>query len=234
MKKIIYIAEDDENIRYLIRSFLEDAGYAVQDFETGDLLYRAFQEEECDLAILDIMMPGTDGLTICERLREISKVPIIVLTARDSELDYVEGITRGGDDYLTKPLRPTVLMMRVKALLRRVDMEHETKNEPQDVTVQYGDLTYYSMKKIICRGDRDLQLTMTELAVLAYFMQNSANAVSREDLLSEIWGMQADVETRVTDETIRRIRKKIRLVGSCVQIQPIWGYGYKLGLEGET
>ena len=113
----IYIAEDDKKIRELIHRFLESDGYAVISFENGDELLTAFRKNPADLVILDIMMPGTDGLEICSRLREFTDVPIILLTAKDSELDYVSGITQGSDDYLTKPFRPTILLMRVKALL---------------------------------------------------------------------------------------------------------------------
>lgn len=118
----IYIADDEKNIRDLITKFLESDGYSVTAFETGDELMEEFLKKPCELVILDIMMPGTDGLTICRRLRTITDVPIIMLTAKDSEYDYVRGITLGGDDYLTKPFRLTTLLMRVKSLLRRMDM----------------------------------------------------------------------------------------------------------------
>lgn len=123
MKQLIYIAEDEKNIRETLRSFLENDGYEVCAFETGDALLGAFFKRRSDLVILDIMMPGTDGLTCCRLIRERDSVPIIILTAKDTEYDYVNGILQGGDDYLTKPFRPTVLLMRVKALLRRVEME---------------------------------------------------------------------------------------------------------------
>jgi DNA-binding response OmpR family regulator len=118
----IYIADDEKNIRDLITKFLECDGYSVTAFETGDELMEEFLKKPCELVILDIMMPGTDGLTICRQLRTITDVPIIMLTAKDSEYDYVRGITLGGDDYLTKPFRLTTLLMRVKSLLRRMDM----------------------------------------------------------------------------------------------------------------
>lgn len=118
----IYIADDEKNIRDLITKFLESDGYSVTAFETGDELMEEFLKKPCELVILDIMMPGTDGLTICRQLRTITDVPIIMLTAKDSEYDYVRGITLGGDDYLTKPFRLTTLLMRVKSLLRRMDM----------------------------------------------------------------------------------------------------------------
>jgi two-component system, OmpR family, response regulator ResD len=233
MQKLIYIAEDDENICHLIKSYLEDTGYEVNAFENGDLLYDAFSEQVCDLIILDIMMPGTDGITICSKLRNMSNVPIIVLTAKDSEMDYVRGITMGSDDYLTKPFSPTVLMMRVKALLRRVEMERTAIPELQGDHIEYGDLTYSNEQKTICCHNQNLELTMTELHLLAYLIENATKAISRDDLLSEVWGVNAEVETRVTDETIRRIRKKMLAAGSHVQIQTVWGFGYKLILRKE-
>ncbi len=137
----IYIAEDDKKIRELIHRFLESDGYAVISFENGDELLTAFRKNPADLVILDIMMPGTDGLEICSRLREFTDVPIILLTAKDSELDYVSGITQGSDDYLTKPFRPTILLMRVKALLRRVEMSKnkisEEKTSQQEISGLY-------------------------------------------------------------------------------------------------
>ena len=113
MKQLIYIAEDEKNIRETLQRFLENDGYEVCAFETGDALLGAFFKRRADLVILDIMMPGTDGLTCCHLIREKDKVPIILLTAKDTEYDYVNGILQGGDDYLTKPFRPTMLLMQI-------------------------------------------------------------------------------------------------------------------------
>lgn len=233
MKPTIYIAEDDPQIREILSSFLAAANYDVTAFETGDALYDAFEREPCQLIILDIMMPGTDGLTICTRIRNISTVPIIILTAKESEMDYVRGITLGSDDYLIKPFRPTVLLMRVKSLLRRVEMEQAASQSSfPDLAIAFADLSYDMDKKIVyCQGE-SLSLTMTELQVLVYFMKHATKAISREELLQDVWGFDSEVETRVTDETIRRIRKKMLSANSSSHIQSIWGYGYKL-LERE-
>ena len=115
----IYLADDEKSIRELLHSFLASDGYTVRSFENGDALLEAFRQEPAELVILDIMMPGTDGLAVCRELRSVSDIPIILLTAKDSELDYVMGISQGSDDYLTKPFRPTILLMKVKALLRK-------------------------------------------------------------------------------------------------------------------
>lgn len=226
MGKLIYAADDEENIREILKSFLVDSGFEVEVFPTGDMLFSAFQEKPCDLVVLDIMMPGTDGLTICKNLRAISKVPIIILTAKDSEMDYVAGMTYGGDDYLMKPFRPSMLVMRIKALFRRIEMEHEEKQNGENAA--FGDLTYSSRTRQIRCGETEVPLTMTELALLRYMISQSDRAIPREELLDEVWGITADIETRVTDETVRRIRKKLKAAGSRVSVTVVWGYGYKL------
>lgn len=167
MSRLIYIADDDKDILNLVKMFLVSEGYEVEAFSTGDELFSAFESNPSDLVILDIMMPGTDGLTICNRLRAVSDVPIIMLTAKDSDLDYVAGITLGSDDYLTKPFRPTVLTMRVKALLRRVEMTNKSKGEDDVVC---GDLRF-SLKGhcVYCKG-KELGLTSTEFDCMSVLM----------------------------------------------------------------
>jgi len=127
MDKKIYIADDETNIRLAIKTFLENAGYAVEDFETGDLLLAAFNQNPSDLVILDVMMPGSNGFVICKALRKVSRVPIIMLTARDSDLDYATGLDLGSDDYLVKPFSPMALTMRVKAIFRRIAFEWQNQ-----------------------------------------------------------------------------------------------------------
>jgi len=123
--KTIYIADDEANIRLGIKTFLENAGYAVEEFASGDLLLAAFAENPADLVILDVMMPGANGFVVCKELRKISHVPIIMLTARDSDLDYATGLDLGSDDYLTKPFSPMALTMRIKAIFRRMEFERQ-------------------------------------------------------------------------------------------------------------
>jgi len=128
-KKTIYIADDETAIRFAIKTFLENAGYAVEDFENGDLLLAAFAEHPADLVVLDVMMPGSNGFVVCKELRKTSRVPIIMLTARDSDLDYATGLDLGSDDYLVKPFSPMALTMRVKAIFRRMEFERQTHAE---------------------------------------------------------------------------------------------------------
>ena len=226
MEHSIYLADDEKSIRELLHSFLASDGYTVRSFESGDALLEAFRQEPAELVILDIMMPGTDGLTVCRELRAVSDIPIILLTAKDSELDYVMGISQGSDDYLTKPFRPTILLMKVKALLRRVEMDRG-KTAAED-ELHYGDIRYSATENAIFYGAAPMSLTQTELRLLSYMMKQPEKAYSREELLNAVWGFDSEVETRVTDETLRRIRKKLLQAGSTVSVSTIWGFGYKL------
>ena len=235
MSHSIYIADDEKNIRDLIKSFLESDGYEVSAFETGDELKAVFDEKPADLVILDIMMPGTDGLTLCRKLREESSVPIIILTAKDSEYDYVQGITIGSDDYLTKPFRPTALLMRVRSLLRRMDMNEkgDRSSKMSDEDISIGDLTFSGRRNEILCGGRPVKLTRTELKMLSYMMKDPEKAYSRDELLNAIWGYDTKVETRVTDETLRRIRKQLSACESNVSVRTMWGFGYRIGVNGD-
>ena len=228
MSKLIYAADDELNIRQLIQSFLEEEGYEVETFETGDALLEKFKQKPSDLVILDVMMPGTDGLSICNTIRKFSSVPILILTARDTTADYVTGITLGCDDYFTKPFSPVMLTMRVKAMFRRVELD---KAIPYDEKLEYGDIEIMPKQKVAkCKG-ADLKLTITELNVLQYLMEKNGNAVPRDELLEKIWGYTSEVETRVTDDNIKRIRKKMNQQGSNVEIVTVWGYGFKLAIK---
>lgn len=233
MKASIYIADDEKNIRDVITKFLESDGYSVSAFENGDLLMQAFLKKPAQLVILDIMMPDTDGLAICKQLREITNVPIIMLSAKDTEFDYVQGITIGGDDYLTKPFRPTTLLMRVHSLLRRMDMNNPkaTEDKPQSLTV--GNLEFNAPANTVYCNGKAIGFSQTELKMLTYMLKNTEKAYSKEELLEKIWGFETQVETRVTDETLRRIRRKLSLAGSNVSVETIWGYGYKINVAGD-
>ncbi|MBF7095131.1 response regulator transcription factor [Streptococcus sp. HF-1907] len=225
MKKRVYAADDDASIREILETFLVDAGYDVQVFETGDALLECFKSTPCDMVLLDIMMPGRSGLEITKLLRAQSKVPIILLTAKDTDMDYVLGINSGSDDYMMKPFRPSILVSRMKSLFRRIDMDSAQMVPNQTI---FGDLRYSDDAHAIFVGDKNLMLTETELQVLKYLMLEAGKAVARETLLDKVWGISAELETRVTDETVRRIRKKLSTQQSRVALTTVWGYGYKL------
>ena len=232
MAQLIYLADDEETLLEVFGAFLEAAGYEVGLFLTGDALFEAFRRHEADLVILDVMMPGTDGLTICKQLRDISDVPIVILTAKDSEMDYLHGLAIGGDDYLTKPFSPAMLVMRVKALLRRVDMGRAPKHERGRAEYAFADVELSSTSHEAKAAGRDLGLTMTEFALLRCLLAAGGQAVSRDELLKDVWGIDAEVETRVTDECVRRVRHKLKAAGSAVQIKAVWGFGYRLQEAG--
>lgn len=230
MKHLIYAADDDPNILSILEAFLTNAGFDIQVFPNGDELKKAFFRKPCDLVILDVMMPGTDGMTLCKQLRDISNVPIVILTAKESEMDQMMGLTMGGDDYLIKPFSPTLLVMRIKALLRRAGMN----STPASPNASFGDLAFSETEHaVLCHG-KNLGLTAIELSFVRCLLEHTGAAVSRDTLLNEVWGIDADVETRVTDETVRRIRRKLKEAGSRAAILAVWGYGYRLEANDEN
>ncbi len=226
MNELIYIADDETNIRDVVKTFLESEGYRVTAFEDGDQLFAAFQEEPCDLIILDIMMPGSSGFDVCREIRQSSTVPIIMLTARDSDLDYATGINLGSDDYFTKPFSAMSLVMRVKAILRRIEYERAGQCKTETATLSFADLVINQQNKTAFLDLKPVELTPNEYNLLAYLVENSERAVSREELLNTIWGYTCEVETRAADDTVRRLRKK--LAAGKITIETVWGFGFRL------
>lgn len=226
MSKLIYIADDETNIRNLVKTFLENDGHTVVAFENGDLLLEEFNKKECDLVILDIMMPGSDGFEICTNIRQKSIVPIIMLTARDSDIDYITGITLGSDDYFTKPFSPMALVMRVKAMFRRIDFEKNQNNKNEDSELEFGNITININNKIVSCNNSNIDVTPNEYNLLTYLFENKERAVSREELLNKVWGYDSEIETRAADDTVKRLRKKI--TNTNVLIETVWGFGFRL------
>ncbi|MGL6108381.1 response regulator transcription factor [Romboutsia sp.] len=227
MSKLIYIADDENNIRNLVKTFLQNDGHIVVDFENGDLLLEEFNKKECDLVILDIMMPGSDGFKICTQLRQKSIVPIIMLTARDSDMDYITGLSLGSDDYFTKPFSPMALVMRVKAIFRRIDFEKKQRDEKdENKELEFGNIAINIKNKTVNCGETPIDLTPNEYNLLSYLFENKDRAVSREELLDKIWGYNSEIETRAADDTVKRLRKKIG--NTNVLIETVWGFGFRL------
>ena len=221
----VYVADDEKNIRDLIASFLCEQSLEVEVFETEDQLFLRFLEEEADVIILDVMMPGTSGIDIAARIRKQSDVPIILLTARDGDEDFLQGFSAGADDYFTKPFSPLKLSLRVKAILSR----HATSSKKSDADViAYEGLTLSEKERLVLYKKVPLKLTNTEFELLKMLLKHQEETISRQDLLQQIWGYEEDVETRVTDDTIKRLRKKLMEVDSHVLIETVWGYGFKL------
>jgi len=220
--KRIYVADDEADIRQLIQSFLSAEGYEVACFASGDALLEAFEAQPADLLVLDIMMPGMDGLSLCSAIRKRSDVPIILLTARGTDADLITGFTMGCDDYFTKPFSMVKLTLRVKAIFNRM-----TDEEGSD-TLSFGDLVLYSSKRTVYRDEQELRLTNTEFSLLKHLMENQDRVVSREELLNLVWGYDNFVETRATDDIVKRLRKKLSAVSSSVAIETVWGIGFRL------
>lgn len=223
MTKIIYFADDEKNIRDLVVPFLEHDGFTVRAFETGDLLLEAYKNQKPDLVILDIMIPGTNGLDVMKSIRQYDNIPIIMLTARDSDVDFITAFNLGTDDYFTKPFSPIKLSLHVKALFKRLD-EKAIKNDTQ---YQFLDLTLDTEKRIALLSNEEMPLTKTEFDFLLVLIEKPETAFSRETLLNRIWGFD-DIESRAVDDTIKRLRKKFKQYHSQVSIKTVWGYGFKL------
>ena len=219
----VYVADDEKNIRELLGTFLSNEDLTVELFETGDQLLLRFMEEEADVVVLDVMMPGTDGFGTAAAIRKRSDVPIILLTARDSDKDFVEGFSSGADDYFTKPFSPVQLTLRIKAILSRKNKEVSTAE-----TIQFQGLHLSEKDRLAYYKEKPIKVTNTEFELLKLLMEHPDQAISRDELLAQVWGYESNVETRVTDDTIKRLRKKLRQVDSDVQIETVWGYGFKL------
>ena len=224
MPKLIYVADDEKNICFLIENFLEKEGYEVECFGDGESLLDAFQKKAPDLCILDIMMPGMDGLTVCTQIRKTSHVPIIIVT----------GITLGSDDYMVKPFLPLELVTRVKALFRRVDtfsgQEEETKE-----SYEIGDIKLYPKRRAAKLKDEDFALTPLEFDFLCHMLERQEHAASRDDLLKSLWKVDSrEVDTRAVDDMVKRLRKKLKDQKSTVKIETVWGYGFRLTSGGEA
>ncbi len=229
--KRIFIADDEKNIRELIHSFLKNAGYEVEAFETGDALFEAFTKDPPDLIVLDIMMPGTDGLMLCTKIRALSVVPIIIVSARDSELDRITGITIGSDDYLVKPFSPIELVVRINAQFRRLEY-NQSINRSDLNDLKFGQMTINQKTRTVKENDKLLDISPTEYEFLRYLFLNQDRAVSREELLKHVWQFETQVDTRATDDVVKRLRKKLAVTQ--VKIEAVWGFGFKLEMADEA
>ncbi|HYE12344.1 MAG TPA: response regulator transcription factor [Patescibacteria group bacterium] len=230
-KKRIYIADDEINICNIIKSFLVKEGYEVETFHNGLSLLDAFNKCQADMLVIDIMMPEMDGFSLCSMIRQQSTVPIIFVSAKDTDPDKIAGLTLGGDDYLTKPFSPMELVARVKSIFRRIEMyksntTNSTKIELQDITIDPDN-------KQASFDGKSIGFTGMEVSLLQYLAENKERAISRSELLDKVWGYENEVETRATDDMIKRIRRKLAEAGSTLKIETVWGFGFKIQDEEE-
>ena len=233
-KEHIYLADDEKNIRDLMLAFLSEEGFEVKTFSNGDDLMQACSEQMPDLVILDIMMPGTDGLSTCSKLRNQNPdLPIIIVSAKDSPYDRVTGLTLGSDDYLVKPFLPLELVARIRALLRRSKKEDPgEENTVSELT--FGPLTLYPERRSAALDGEPLALTPTEFDFLTYLVEHQDRAVSRDELLKNLWQYNWQADTRAADDLVKRLRRKLRECKSSVRIETVWGFGFRLELEKES
>ncbi len=224
--KLIYIADDEIKIQELIKLFLQKEGYRVQSFEDGEALFEAFKSVPADMLIIDIMMPKVDGLTLCTEIRKFSNVPIIIVSAKDKESDKIAGLMLGSDDYLTKPFSPVELVLRVKSIFKRMEFDKVSPTKTAAITL--SDVTIYPDKRFAEINHQDLKLTPMEFNLLLYLANNINKAVSREELLNKVWGFDSEVDTRATDDMVKRIRKKLSNANSNLKIETLWGFGFTI------
>ena len=225
-KKLIYIADDEVNILNIIKSFLIKEGYEVETYNNGRSILEAFNVKPADMLVIDIMMPGMDGYSLCSQVRQISSVPIIIVSAKDTEPDKIAGLTLGCDDYLAKPFSPMELIARIKSIFRRIELDKAQTGISE--VIKLSDITInHNIKKAESNG-KDIGLTGMEFSLLYYLATNKNRAVSRSELLDKVWGFENEVETRATDDMIKRIRKKLADSGSILKIDTVWGFGFRL------
>jgi len=219
---MIYCVEDDSGIRNLMLYTLNASGFQAEGFESSEGFWKALKKDLPELIILDVMLPGEDGLSILKSLRAAAateKLPVIMATAKDSEYDKVVGLDSGADDYLAKPFGMMEMISRVKAVLRR------TKQTRPAILV-YGVITLDENKHTVWVSDKNILLTLKEFELLKLFMENPGRVFTRENLLSSIWGIDFAGETRTVDVHIGTLRTKLQDAGN--MIHTVRGVGYKM------
>lgn len=218
---LIYVVEDDVNIREIERYALKNSGYDVQEFDNGADFFKAVEGKVPSLAILDIMLPDEDGLAILTKIRAnkaTEKLPIIMVTAKTSEMDKVKGLDTGADDYLTKPFGIMELISRVKALLRRTaDVREESK-------IQYGRITIDNDKHAVTINGQVCELTFKEFELLKYLIVNKGIVLSRDKIMNQVWGFDYEGESRTVDMHIKTLRQKLGEDGACIKTVRNVGY----------
>ncbi|MBZ4647449.1 MAG: transcriptional regulator [Clostridia bacterium] len=219
----ILIADDEARMRKLVSDFLKREGYSVMEAEDGKRALELFySEQNFDLVILDIMMPELDGWSVCRRIRENSRIPIIMLTARSEEADELLGFNLGADEYITKPFSPMILVARVKALLRRLS------NGKRDVKL-YDGLKIDETGHVVYVDEKIVDLSPKEFELLVYFTDNEGIALSREQILNSVWDYDYFGDARTVDTHVKKLRLKLGDKGD--YIQTVRGLGYKFEVK---
>jgi DNA-binding response OmpR family regulator len=219
----VLVVDDDQIVLELVKLYGEREGFEVIGVNDGDQVLAAFDRENPDVVILDIMLPGKDGLTLCRDLRAVRMIPIIMLTAKGEEADRVLGLEMGADDYVSKPFSPRELVARIKAVLRRtqaVDVGNNWKIKYQGLEIQS------ETRRVLINGT-DIVVTPREFDLLLHLAQNPRRVFTREDLLAAVWGYDYFGEQRTVDVHIRRLRTKLAASLCHEYLTTVWGVGYQ-------
>jgi two-component system response regulator VanR len=229
MREKILVVDDEQEIADLVDLYLQNENYTVYKFYTAQEAIDCIQNIELDLAILDIMLPDINGLSICQKIREKHTYPVIMLTAKDAETDKITGLTLGADDYITKPFRPLELVARVKAQLRRYKKYNTAPTQKDSVIVHSGLVIDINTHECLL-NDKPLSLTPTEFSILRILCERKGNIVSSEQLFHEIWGDEYYNKNNNTITIhIRHLREKMGdTADSPKYIKTVWGVGYKI------
>ncbi|RZO54171.1 MAG: response regulator transcription factor [Limisphaerales bacterium] len=228
MKKNILIVEDEPDAVELLELHLKNAGYDVTVAEDGEEALRKVHKSIPDMVILDLMIPEINGLEVCKVIRKdpaTESIPVVMCTAKASEIDKVLGLELGADDYITKPFSPRELVLRVKNLLKR----NNKTQQPEKNKIRIGNITVDKSSHDVLVGDSIIDLTATEYKLLILFLDRIGRVQSREVLLRDVWGYQSDIDTRTVDTHVQRLRTK--LLSSSNYIVTVRGFGYKFLAE---
>ncbi len=235
MANKLLIVDDETNITDVCCRYLQREGYETLQAHDGETALRLWQSEQPHLVILDVMLPHIDGWEICETIRQVQDIPIIMLTARGEEADRLLGLTLGADDYMTKPFSPRELVLRVKAVLRRFHMQERSDVETIDShsIIRYPGLEIDMPRRSVLVNGMTIELTVKEFEVLVLLASHPGQVFSRHQILNQVWDMDYFGDTTTVTVHIRRLREKIEPVPSEPQwIKTVWGVGYKFQEEG--
>jgi DNA-binding response OmpR family regulator len=221
----ILVVEDEQSIASFVSLYLKNAGYGVRAVTTGAGALNAVASEMPSLIILDLNLPDIDGVEICRRIRKGSDVPILMLTARDEDVDKIIGLEVGADDYLTKPFNPRELVARVKSVLRRSAPDRRIE---QGDELRHGELVINAGRREVLVGDDEIQLAPKEFDLLWELLDHRGIVLTRDQLLERVWGYTFAGDTRTVDVHVRQIRRKL---GDASPIVTVWGVGYKVATE---
>jgi two-component system, OmpR family, alkaline phosphatase synthesis response regulator PhoP len=224
----VLVVEDEASIASFVSLYLKNAGYDVQMAETGEDALSKAEAHQPSLIVLDLMLPDIDGIEVCRRLRRRSDVPILMLTARDEDVDKIIGLEVGADDYLTKPFNPRELVARVKSILRRATPE---RRQVESAQIRHGDLVVDAGRREVRVSDEEIQLAPKEFDLLWELLDHRGLVLTRDQLLERVWGYTFAGDTRTVDVHVRQLRRKL---GEASPIVTVWGVGYKVSPVKET